>query len=301
MRPARSASQNKSKSKPRRWRRAGKRDTGPEAFLREREPFCVGACARFMHRSAFHDQVWVLRNEEGKIEALLLHNKRSLFPVFNGLNDIPAPHFLNRLIRGMPLHAVQGLREDALMLENMAAPLGFHPAESIDYDLMALDKEPSADCLAAGPPGLIIRQPGSKDMANLLPLQSAYEQEEVLPQGAEFDPSSSRATLEDILAHGRILCAELGGRMIAKANTSAESFTRSQIGGVYVHPDYRGRGIATQLCAELIRSLRTPGTAAPIPRGRGISLFVKKRNPTAFSVYRRIGFEVLSDYRISYY
>jgi ribosomal protein S18 acetylase RimI-like enzyme len=237
--------------------------------------------------------VWSLRDGQGKVIALLLHSKRSLFPVFNGLNDVPAPHFLNRLIRKIPVHAVQGLREDALILENIITHFGIRPAESIDYDLMSLDREPPADCFTAGPPGLIIRQPGSPDMAKLLPLQAAYEQEEVLPRGAVFDPSSCRAALERILSHERILSAELEGRMIAKVNTSAESFTRSQIGGVYVHPDYRGRGIATRLCAELVRSLT--------PSGRGISLFVKKRNPAALSVYRRIGFEILSDYRISYY
>ncbi|GHV11646.1 hypothetical protein FACS189491_03230 [Spirochaetia bacterium] len=297
--------------KPQRWQKAGKRDPGPESLLRGREPFCVAACNRFIHRSAFRDHVWVLRAEQGKIAALLLYSKHSLFPVFNGLSDIqegnpgrapagsrprqeiPAPHFLNRLIRKMPIHAVQGLREDALVLENIMAHLGYHPAESIDYDLMALDQEPAADCFKAGPPGLIIRQPGSKDMAKLLPLQTAYEQEEVLPRGAAFDPSYSRATLEHIFSREHILTAELDGRIIAKVNTSAESFTRRQIGGVYVHPDYRGRDIAVRLCAEMIRSLTSSG--------RGISLFVKKQNIAARSVYRRIGFEILSDYRISYY
>lgn len=276
-----------------RWRRARKRDPGPEAFLREQEPLCVGACSRFLHRSIFHDHLWSLRDGEGNVLALLLNSKRSLFPVFRGLVDIPVPHFLNRLIRSMPVHAVQGLREDALILENLMAQLGVHPAESIDYDLMALDKEPAAECFNAGLPGLHIRRADSKDMANLLPLQAAYEQEEVLPRGAVFNLSSSRATLEHILSREHIFTAELEGRIIAKANTSAESFTRCQIGGVYVHPDYRGCGIATRLCAELIRSL--------MPSGRGVSLFVKKRNPAARSVYRRIGFEVLSDYRISYY
>jgi predicted GNAT family acetyltransferase len=253
----------------------------------------VGACSRFLHRSAFQDHVWVLRDGEGNITALLLQNKRSLFPVFKDPRDIPIPRFLNRLVRSMPVHAVQGLWGDAVILENIIARLGAHPAESIDYDLMVLDREPAVECFNAGPPGLFIRQPQSRDMANLLPLQAAYEREEVLPRGAEFNPSSSRAALEHILSCEHILTAELEGRMIAKANTSAESFTRRQIGGVYVHPDYRGRGIATRLCAELIRGLFTPG--------RGVSLFVKKRNSAARSVYRRIGFEVLSDYRISYY
>lgn len=279
--------------KSRRWQKAGKRERGPEALLRKREPLCVGACSRFLHQSAFHDHLWILRDGDGNAEALLLHSKRAFFPVFNGLSDIPAPHFLNRLLRNIPVHAVQGLREDVVILENIIAKLGIRPAESIDYDLMALDEEPAADCFTAGPRGLIIRQPGSNDITDLLPLQAAYEMEEVLPQGAVFNPSSSRAILEHILSREHILIAELEGRLIAKVNTSAASFTRYQIGGVYVHPDYRRQGIATRLCAELVRSLK--------PLGRGVSLFVKKRNPAARLVYRRIGFDILSDYRISYY
>ncbi|GHT68590.1 hypothetical protein FACS1894110_16490 [Spirochaetia bacterium] len=284
---------NKPQNKPQRWQKAGRRDSGPEELLRKREPFCVAACNRFLHRSAFHDHLWVLRDREGAVEALLLHSNRSFFPVFRDLSNIPIPHFLNRLIRNNPIHAVQGLWEDALVLENIIGDFGIYPIESIDYDLMALDREPPADSFNAGPPGLVIRRPESKDMAKLLPLQAAYEQEEVLPYGAVFNPASSRAALEHILSREHILCAELDGRMIAKVNTSAESFTRCQIGGVYVHPDYRGRGIAARICAELVRSI--------LPTGRGVSLFVKKRNSAARSVYRRIGFEILSDYRISYY
>ncbi|MDR3193469.1 MAG: GNAT family N-acetyltransferase, partial [Treponema sp.] len=66
-----------------------------------------------------------------------------------------------------------------------------------------------------------------------------------------------------------------------------------QIGGVYVHPAYRGRGIARRLCAELAREL--------LAEGKGLSLFVKKQNPAARSVYRDIGFKTQADYRISYY
>jgi predicted GNAT family acetyltransferase len=38
-----------------------------------------------------------------------------------------------------------------------------------------------------------------------------------------------------------------------------------------------------------------------LAEGRGISLFVKKRNRAALSVYRRVGFTEVEDYRISYY
>jgi predicted GNAT family acetyltransferase len=62
---------------------------------------------------------------------------------------------------------------------------------------------------------------------------------------------------------------------------------------VYVHPDYRGIGIAGRMTSEFTESLAA--------QGRGISLFVKKSNTAARRVYQRIGFEIQGDYRIDYY
>jgi predicted GNAT family acetyltransferase len=115
----------------------------------------------------------------------------------------------------------------------------------------------------------------------------------VLPEGAEFNLAVSRMNLRHILSGQRIVSAELDGWTVAKANTSAVSFTRYQIGGVYVHPAYRGRGIARRLCAELAREL--------VAEGRGLTLFVKKQNTAARAAYHRVGFTVQGDYRISYY
>jgi predicted GNAT family acetyltransferase len=200
---------------------------------------------------------------------------------------------MNRLLTKIPLHAVQGLREDALILEGIIARSGLRPMYSIDYDLMSLDRELAPDSLRAGPQGLLLRRPDIRDMKALLPLQEAYEKEEVLPEGAVFNPDICRINLRRILAEQRVISAEMDGWTVAKANTSAISFTRYQIGGVYVHPAYRGRGIARRLCAELSREL--------LAEGRGLTLFVKKRNPAAQSVYRSLGFATRDDYRISYY
>jgi predicted GNAT family acetyltransferase len=235
--------------------------------------------------------MWTLGVKKGKPGALLFYMKRILYPLFNG--PVPAPRFMDRLLRKIPLHAVQGPGEDALILEGIIAGSGLRPAYSIDYDLMCLDREPAPESLRAGPPGLFFRRPEIRDLEALLPLQEAYEREEVLPEGAAFNPDVCRLNLRRILAEQRVISAELDGWTVAKVNTSASSFTRYQIGGVYVHPAYRGRGIARRLCAELAREL--------LAEGKGLSLFVKKGNPAAHSVYQGLGFKTRDDYRISYY
>jgi predicted GNAT family acetyltransferase len=42
-------------------------------------------------------------------------------------------------------------------------------------------------------------------------------------------------------------------------------------------------------------------TAMLTAQGKGISLFVKKSNSAARSVYQRLGYKILGDYRINYY
>ena len=289
-----------------RWRKMKKNDLGKiEELLCSCEPLCVAACGRFLKRDPSKDLVWIRQNREGRIFAMLIRSRRDLLPVFCGtLNEaegrsfqctdsIPLPRFLFGFL-GMPsLHSIQGLKNDVLILEKHMEKFQMQPTESFDYDLMSIDKAPHNNCFSAGPAELVLRYPRYSDMDALAALQAGYEQEEVLPKSAVFNPAASRLNMEKVFSGEQLMAAELNGQLVGKINTSALSFTRFQIGGVYVHPDYRGMGIATRMTAEFVRYL--------ISQRRGVSLFVKKSNPAALSVYRRLGFEILADYRISYY
>jgi GNAT superfamily N-acetyltransferase len=244
----------------------------------------------------FNDCLWGFRDTQDSVSALLLHSRQTLLPVFPDFGrtaEIGPSRSMLRFLRKGQFHAIQGLRKDILMLEEIIAGFGRKSLDPIDYDLMTLEWGPSIETLRAGPPGLNIRVPESRELENILPLQAAYEQEEVLPQGSGFSMAVCRMNLEHILKEQRILVAELGGRIIAKANTSAFSFTRTQIGGVFVLPDHRNLGIARRLCAELAGLLKKSGW--------GVSLFVKKRNRGAQKAYHSVGFRPIADYRISYY
>ena len=264
-----------------------------EAYLKAIEKYCVSASCRFLKMKETRDHVWCIRGNDGEISAILLHSRQSLFPVFNKEKFIPSPGFLKRFLIKVPIHALQGLREDAELLETIIERQGYFSVERIDYALMSLDGEPKPESFRAGPRGLILRSPLPGDEEHLFELQSAYEREEVLPKNAVFNPAACRYNLKQILSSEHILVAELDNQVVGKINTSAESFTRYQIGGVYVRPDCRGRGIAEKMTAHFVREL--------LALGKGITLFVKKRNNAALKVYRRAGFSALADYRISYY
>ena len=269
------------------WRRLKKRQSpDAEALLRAQEAWCLNACSRFANRD--YSQVWALNNRDRKISALIIHSKQSLLPVLCG-QDVPPPHFLSGITH---IHSLQGRKQDVVFLEAELEKTGLFAAENINYDLMCLDSPPTG-FQSAGPSGLLIRKPQPSDMDALAALHAAYEQEEVLPASAAFNPAASRLNIERIFAKQHMLAAEFGGRLVGKINTNAVAFTRYQVGGVYVLPACRGLGIARRMAGEFSASL--------IAQGKGISLFVKKSNQAARRVYQRIGFEITGDYRISYY
>jgi len=281
------------------WRKITTEDhEKAKLFLMKREKLCVAACARFISITESRGHVWRLGEPEAEISGLILHSRHTLFPVFNENTVVPGPRFLSRFLGKTHIHAVQGLRQDAEQLELLMEDQGYFAADRIDYHLMSLDVDWSTNAspgriTRSGPAGLVMRKPVPGDEENLFALQAAYEQEEVIPGNSAFNPSFCRLNLNHILSTEQVLVAELNGLLVGKINTSAESFTRYQIGGVYVRPDCRGLGIGLKMTEVFSESL--------LARGKGLTLFVKKRNAAAVKVYRKAGFRVLADYRISYY
>jgi ribosomal protein S18 acetylase RimI-like enzyme len=271
------------------WRKIKKSQiNGAEELLRANERWCVSACGRFLKGGS---AVWML----GRClpSALVIHSIRTLLPVLCDQEKVPPPRFLRGILGGKAsLYSLQGRKNDALVMEKALEEMRLYPAEKKDYDIMCIDRPP-LPCHSSAPVNLVIRKPVQKDMDALAELHAAYEKEEVLPSAAEFRPVVSRLNIERIFAEEQMLVAELGGYLIGKINTNAVGFTRYQIGGVYVHPDYRGMGIAGRMTSEFVASLAA--------QGRGVSLFVNKSNIAARRVYQRIGFEITGDYRIDYF
>ena len=255
------------------------------------EDDCVTACGRFLVRES-SDSVWMLCGVKNEFIAVLVNSRSTLIPVLCGMREIPSPLFLKRFFRLKKVHSVQGLKNEVLILEKYMESFGRTVSEIIDYDLMCIDRPPvnKKDFQSVN---ITLRVPKLTDLNALAPLQAAYEQEEVLHKGSVFSPAASRINLANIIKTGRILAAELNGRLVGKINVSAVSFTKYQVGGVYVHPDYRGLGIARRMAAEFI--------AALTGEGMGVTLFVKKSNLPARRLYTGLGFTVRGDYRITYY
>lgn len=272
------------------------------SFLEERENYCVSAISRL--NTGTIQNVWaafgINTAKPSSVSALLLYGKRLLFPVFHfssekieefKKNGMPLPFLFPLALKSNPLHAAQGLANDMDLLEDALKTKGIVPSSKHDYELRSFDY--AKDFSVKSPPGLIIRRARESDTGKLFPLQAGYEKEEVLPKGSEFNPALCRKILESLIADNLVLTAELEGKLAGKININAQSYNRLQIGGVYVLPEYRSRGIARAMTAALIREFSS--------QKNRFTLFVKKTNTPACKVYDSLGFEKIADYRISYF
>ncbi len=91
-----------------------------------------------------------------------------------------------------------------------------------------------------------------------------------------------RRRVAGLIAAGRAWARFEHGQVVFKAEVGSQSPAVGQIQGVWVHPEWRGRGIGTAGTATL--------TGAIVGSGRIASLYVNSFNAVARATYTRIGF-----------
>lgn len=188
------------------------------------------------------------------------------------------------------LYSIMGSQPDVRALE---PTFNIAPHFTIDYHLLALDWNRFPPEERPPDPDLRYFTPEPAQWRRLLPLQTAYEVEEVLLPGRRPNPAASRATLLSSLEHQLVLVATYRGSVVARVATNARGYRGDQVGGVYTDPQWRNRGVARWLMTVLLARLRR--------EQRNASLFVKLDNQPAQELYRSLGFVFESPFRISYY
>jgi uncharacterized protein len=91
-----------------------------------------------------------------------------------------------------------------------------------------------------------------------------------------------RRRVASLIAAGRAWARFERGQVVFKAEVGSQSPAVGQIQGVWVHPDWRGRGIGAAGTAAL--------AGAVVRSGRTASLYVNDFNTVARATYSRIGF-----------
>ncbi|PKL25138.1 MAG: hypothetical protein CVV47_07595 [Spirochaetae bacterium HGW-Spirochaetae-3] len=227
--------------------------------------------------------------------AALLTASGSAFPVLSGLYDDGGGEATAALegLRGSKTarayrpSACIGASDHVAALERA---MRWRPVLDVEYDAMSVGPEihPAS---AGGVAEYRRADPG--DLDALYPLAAAYEKAEVITAIHAFDPEACRAAQAKSLRAQVVYLATVRGRVVARAQTNARGWSYDQIGGVFVDPAFRGLGIGGGVVAALVADIAG--------RGRGASLFVKKANAVARSLYLSLGFAVSRDYRVSYF
>ena len=85
-----------------------------------------------------------------------------------------------------------------------------------------------------------------------------------------------------------VVATNVEGAVVYKADAGLTSLDTAQIQGLWVHPDYRGLGLAASLTAAACALLRR--------RYRHLSLYVNDYNARARALYARLGWEPVGEY-----
>jgi predicted GNAT family acetyltransferase len=91
-----------------------------------------------------------------------------------------------------------------------------------------------------------------------------------------------RRRVANLIAAGRAWARFENGEVVFKAEVGSQSPSVSQIQGVWVHPEWRGKGLGTAGTATL--------AAVIVGTGRIASLYVNGFNTVARATYDRVGF-----------
>lgn len=141
----------------------------------------------------------------------------------------------------------------------------------------------------AGEPAGYARLATSADLGELLPAAAAMFTEEV-----GFDPIARygdgyAARLRTLIAGQRsAIITDVNGRVIFKADAGIVNLDAAQVQGVWLHPDYRGYGLAKPFFAAAAQILQR--------RYPHLSLYVNDYNARALAMYRGIGWEQIGQF-----
>lgn len=150
-------------------------------------------------------------------------------------------------------------------------------------------ESPAGAVQLSGEPAGYARLATSADLGELLPAAAAMFTEEV-----GFDPVARygdgyAARLRTLIAGQRsAIVTDVNGRVIFKADAGIVNLDAAQVQGVWLHPDYRGYGLAKPFFAAAAQILQR--------RYPHLSLYVNDYNARALAMYRGTGWEQIGQF-----
>jgi len=130
-----------------------------------------------------------------------------------------------------------------------------------------------------------VRYSNLSDLDELLPACIAMFTEEVgISPTINGGGNAYRNRISELVSSRRSFVKYLGSELVFKAEVGTVGAGVAQIQGVWVKPEYRGRGIAAPAMAAVVKLALAD--LAPV-----VSLYVNDYNEVALKTYRAVGFE----------
>ncbi len=117
--------------------------------------------------------------------------------------------------------------------------------------------------------------------------------EEIGVSPIQGNPAGYRFYVRQLITSGRAFGIVEGGRVIFKADLGSVSGTVSQVQGVWLDPELRGRGLAAPAMAAVVKLARNL-----VPT---VSLYVNDYNRPARATYVRVGFTQVGEFATIHY
>lgn len=131
--------------------------------------------------------------------------------------------------------------------------------------------------------GMVIRPLEETDRPALEAMYEDYTHADRAQGIPPRTPERREEWLERILEDGRHVVADRDGRIVGHVFYIPAAHPEPEL-AVFVHPEWHGRGIGTELCRHVVAFARDADREALV-------LDVERRNRAAIAVYRKLGFE----------
>ena len=261
-------------------------------FLVKHEVKCVSLIQKLKDSPS---EVFILRNTKTNDIAgiISISAEGSILHCLPDLRIIDsAEKFILTLVKNRKLFCINGEKNASQALADFLYAHGFQKPKIINnYILMSRKNDTIPDKCKSD--GLFFKRCSENDLKFLLPLELAYQKEEVLSDSQKINPAACSYSLVRKLKTQIVFSAEKNGKVVAKAGTNALSWNYAQLGGIYTLPEYRRQNIAFLTIRALLDFL--------FSCRKNAVLFVNEKNSKALNLYKKLEFSEVCPYQIAYF
>lgn len=252
-----------------------------EKFVLPHEKFCSVLYEKILLKD---ESVYAIMGDDiqGVFSFSRGHSFVCCIPKWNKeINKMISDFFKNRKV-----FCIHGEESDVLKVERILKDR-YEQKEIRNMFLMEYDGRVYID--GSGPRTFVC---GVEDCEKLMPLQTGFCREEVLPAWKEINLPLERMNLDKAVRNNTVYAVGDDSDIYTKANINMFSNKIIQISGVYTRNDLRGKGYASELVNRIALIAEKVGRKA--------TLLVRQENIPAYNAYKKAGFGISGTYKIVY-